>query len=83
MGGIARIATAVAHIREKTAGEVMLLDNGDTFHGTYPAVESKGQVLVPILNALGIDAMTAHWDFAWGPGHLKSLMAQLHGCLRY
>lgn len=78
MGGLARIASVVASLREETAGALVFLDNGDTFHGTFPAVQSKGEALIPMLNALGIDAMTAHWDFAWGPGHLRSLTSQLN-----
>ena len=37
---------------------VLLFANGDTFHGTYPVVKTKGESLIPILNELGFDAMT-------------------------
>ena len=40
-------------------------------------MHSKGRDLVPLLNALDFDAMTAHWDFAYGPEHLRSLADQL------
>jgi 2',3'-cyclic-nucleotide 2'-phosphodiesterase (5'-nucleotidase family) len=33
--------------------------------------------LIPILNALGLDAMTAHWEFAYGPATLKQRAAEL------
>lgn len=75
LGGYARLAGYLTALRRKRS--VIVLDNGDTFHGTYPAVHSKGEALVPILNAVGFDAMTGHWDFAYGPPHLKSLAAQL------
>lgn len=55
----------------------MALDNGDTFHGTFAAVESRGAALVPVMNALGLDAMTAHWEFAYGPAHFRALARQL------
>lgn len=77
-GGYARIATLVKQIRQETGNRVLFYDNGDTFHGTYPVVQSKGETLVPIMNALGVDGMTVHWDFAYGPKHLKRLAAQLH-----
>ncbi|MDJ0391132.1 bifunctional metallophosphatase/5'-nucleotidase [Roseomonas sp. E05] len=77
LGGYARIATLLRRLREERPGAVVALDNGDTFHGTYPVVLSKGQALVPILNALGLDGMTAHWDFAYGPQRLKALAGQL------
>lgn len=56
---------------------MIALDNGDTLHGTFPAVHSKGEAFVPLLNALAFDAMTAHWEFAYGPAHLRSLAKTL------
>jgi S-sulfosulfanyl-L-cysteine sulfohydrolase len=56
---------------------VLFLDNGDTFHGTYPVVQSQGESLVPIMNTLGLHAMTVHWDFAYGPQQLLKLRGQL------
>ena len=66
-GGYARIATLFKEERNEKNGKVIALDNGDTIHGTFPAVNSKGHALVPILNELDLDAMTAHWEFAYGP----------------
>lgn len=77
-GGYGRIATLFKEAREKNPNGVLALDNGDTFHGTYPVVDSKGEMLIPFLNALQIDAMTSHWDFAYGPGQLKNLMSKLN-----
>lgn len=77
-GGYARIATLVQRIREQAGGQVLFLDNGDTFHGTYPVVQSRGESLVPIMNALGLQAMTVHWDFAYGPDQLKRLERELN-----
>ena len=66
-GGYARLGGLVKEIRSKNSDQVLFLDNGDTLHGTYPAVQTQGQALVPILNMLGLDGMTAHWEFAYGP----------------
>jgi 2',3'-cyclic-nucleotide 2'-phosphodiesterase (5'-nucleotidase family) len=33
--------------------------------------------LLPILNSLGLDAMTAHWEFAYGPATFKQRAAEL------
>lgn len=76
MGGLARIATAFKEIRN-SGKDVIALDNGDTFHGTYAAVQSKGEALVPLMNALELDAMTVHWEFAYGPQGVKRLASQL------
>ena len=77
-GGFARIKSYVDQVRAEKDGNLLLFDGGDTFHGTYPVVKSQGQVLVPFLNSLEIDAMTAHWDFAYGPKVFDSLLASLN-----
>lgn len=75
-GGLARIKTIVDGLRQQD-DEVMFTDNGDTFHGTRPVVETEGLCLVPILSKLGLVGMTGHWDFAYGPEALQKLVAQL------
>lgn len=75
-GGYARIASIVKNIRSNNAN-TLLFDGGDTFHGTLPVVESKGEALVPILNKLDFDALVCHWDFAYGPAQLKKLAGLL------
>ncbi len=76
-GGYARIATILNQIRAENPGQVLFLDGGDTFHGTYSAVQTNGDALVPILNALRPAAMTAHWEFAYTPKGFKKLTANL------
>jgi S-sulfosulfanyl-L-cysteine sulfohydrolase len=76
-GGYARIAALLKQMRAERPGGVLVFDNGDTIHGTYPAVKTKGEALVPLLNALAFDAMTAHWEFAYGPAHLKKIAGRL------
>jgi sulfur-oxidizing protein SoxB len=77
-GGYARIATLFKQIKLEKGQKVIVLDNGDTIHGTFPAVNSKGEALVPILNALDIDAFTAHWEFAYGPENFKRIVDKLN-----
>lgn len=76
-GGYAKIAAKINDIRANNP-HTLLFDGGDTFHGTLPLVESKGEALLPILNRMGFSAMVGHWDFAYGPGQLKSLAAALN-----
>ncbi len=76
-GGYARLATLVEARRRQYPDATVLLDGGDTFHGTYPVIQTKGELLVPILNQMRFDAMTAHWDFAYGPRRLTELAGQL------
>lgn len=77
LGGLARISALIKAIRSEVGDNLLVLDCGDTFHGTYAAVTGKGIDLVPAVNLLGIDAMTAHWEFAWGPEHFEQLAGRL------
>lgn len=77
LGGLARIATLFDQVRQETDGAVIALDNGDTFHGTHVAVASQGHALVPMMNALKMDAMTVHWEFAFTPIGVCDLAARL------
>lgn len=76
-GGYARIAALVKQIRAANQGRVLFCDCGDTFQGTYPAQSTQGQAMVPVLNSLGLDAMTGHWEFAYGPAAFKQRAAEL------
>ena len=63
-GGYARIATLLQEIRAERPGEVAV-DCGDTIHGTYAAVETEGEALLPVLHQLDLTAWTGHWEFAY------------------
>jgi 2',3'-cyclic-nucleotide 2'-phosphodiesterase (5'-nucleotidase family) len=76
-GGFARIATLAGQIRAENPGRVLFCDNGDSLHGTHAAVATQGRAMVPILNALGLDAMTAHWEFAYGPAVFRERAGEL------
>jgi S-sulfosulfanyl-L-cysteine sulfohydrolase len=76
-GGYGRIAALLNQIRQENPGQVLAFDCGDTIHGTYTAVQTEGEVLIPILNSIGFDGMTAHWEFAYGPERLKEVADQL------
>ncbi len=76
LGGLARIKTIVDQLRRESP-HLLFTDNGDTLHGTRTVVESQGECLVPVLNHLGLSAMTGHWDFAYGPDHLQRLVGTL------
>jgi 2',3'-cyclic-nucleotide 2'-phosphodiesterase (5'-nucleotidase family) len=77
VGGYARIATLITQIRAANQGRTLFCDCGDTLHGTYPALKTQGQAVIPVLNSLGLDAMTAHWEFAYGRAIVKQRAAEL------
>lgn len=76
VGGYARISTLVKQIRRNN-NPTLFFDGGDTFHGTLPLVDSKGEAMIPILNELSFNAMVGHWDFAYGPQQLNHLLTKL------
>jgi 5'-nucleotidase len=76
-GGFSRIVSIINDIR-KSNTNILLFDGGDTFHGTLPLIQSKGEAIIPILNKMGFSAMVGHWDFAYGPQQLKNITSQLN-----
>lgn len=72
-GGLGRVAALLKAIRAADPGRVLAFDCGDTIHGTRAVVETKGQAVMPILNAMPFDAWTAHWEFAYGPERLQEI----------
>ncbi len=77
-GGLARIARYLKDIRRERKDAVLFLDGGDTFHGTYPVVKTRGEACIPLLRELGIAAMTAHWEFAYGLQRFKEIVKDLN-----
>ena len=71
--GLAEMAAAVKTVKAKNPA-TLWLDAGDTFHGMPMITISKGENLVPLLNAAGLDAMTAgNHDFNYGSAQLEKL----------
>lgn len=76
-GGYSRIKTLVDSIRVENPN-TLFLDCGDTFHGTFITTQTHGNAIIPLMNAMGLDAATAHWDFAYTPSHLRELSNRLN-----
>lgn len=75
-GSYARIMTLVKNIRKENPN-TLVFDGGDTFHGTLPLIESKGEAILPVLKQFGFSAMVGHWDFAYGADQLVKLQQAL------
>ena len=76
MGGMDRVATVVKAIRAARP-EAILLDGGDTWHGSMTSLLTKGQDMVNIMNALKVDAMTSHWEWTYGTERVKEIVDTL------
>ncbi len=74
MGGMDRITTVINSIRaERGANNVLLLDGGDTWQGSWTALQTKGQDMVDVMSALKLDAMVSHWEFTLGAERVKEI----------
>ncbi|MXQ07466.1 thiosulfohydrolase SoxB [Alphaproteobacteria bacterium GH1-50] len=76
MGGLDRVATVINAIRADRP-DALLLDGGDTWHGSYTCYHSQGQDMVNVMNALRPDAMTMHWEFTLGSDRVHELVESL------
>ena len=76
MGGMDRVATVVKSIKADRP-DALVLDGGDTWHGSMTSLLTKGQDMVNIMNQLGTDAMTSHWEWTFGQDRVKEIVEGL------
>lgn len=76
VGGMDRVATVIKAIRADRP-DALLLDGGDTWHGSYTCHRTAGQDMVNVMNALKPDAMTFHWEFTLGSDRISEIVEGL------
>ena len=76
VGGLDRVATVIKAIRADRP-DAILLDGGDTWHGSYTCHHSQGQDMVNVMNALKTEAMTFHWEFTLGSDRVHEIIDSL------
>jgi len=73
VGGFAHLAALVKNLKASRPG-ALLLDGGDTWQGSATALWTQGQDMVDACRLLGVDVMTAHWEFTYGESRVKELV---------
>ncbi|MEP2944696.1 MAG: thiosulfohydrolase SoxB [Lentilitoribacter sp.] len=76
VGGLDRVATVIKAIRADRP-DAILLDGGDTWHGSYTCYKTNAQDMVNVMNALNPDAMTFHWEFTLGSERVQEIVENL------
>ena len=76
VGGLDRVATVLKSIRADRP-DAILLDGGDTWHGSYTCHHTQGQDMVNVMNALNTEAMTFHWEFTLGSDRIHEIIDTL------
>ncbi len=76
VGGLDRVSTVINAIRADRP-DALLLDGGDTWHGSYTCHHTEGQDMVNVMNALKPDAMTFHWEFTLGSDRVNEIVEGL------
>jgi S-sulfosulfanyl-L-cysteine sulfohydrolase len=73
VGGFAHLATLVKMLRAERPAS-LLLDGGDTWQGSATSLWTRGQDMIEAQKQLGVDIMTAHWEFTYGAERVKQVV---------
>jgi len=82
IGGFAHLATLVKRLRADRPG-ALLLDGGDTWQGSGLALWTKGADMIEAQKLLGVDLMTAHWEFTYGEKRVKEAVEKELGKIEF
>jgi sulfur-oxidizing protein SoxB len=75
-GGYAHLATLVKRLRSSRP-HALLLDGGDSWQGSATALWTQGRDMIGAQKRLGVDYMTAHWEFTYGADRVQKAIAEL------
>ena len=73
VGGFAHLATLVKRIRAERP-HALLLDGGDTWQGSATSLWTQGADMIGAQKLLGVELMTAHWEFTYGAERVKQVV---------
>jgi sulfur-oxidizing protein SoxB len=73
VGGFAHLATLVKRLRAARP-QSLLLDGGDTWQGSATSLWTRGQDMIEAQKLLGVEMMTAHWEFTYGAKRVQEVV---------
>ncbi|WP_342131652.1 thiosulfohydrolase SoxB [Hydrogenophaga sp. OTU3427] len=73
VGGFAHLATLVKQLKASRP-HALLLDGGDTWQGSATSLWTRGQDMVDACKLLGVNVMTAHWEFTFGAQRVQEIV---------
>ena len=73
VGGFAHLATLIKRVRASRP-QALLLDGGDTWQGSATALWTNGQDMVDAAKLLGVNMMSAHWEFTLGARRVQQII---------
>ena len=73
VGGFAHLSTLVKQLRSSRPG-ALLLDGGDTWQGSATSLWTNAQDMVDACKLLGVNVMTAHWEFTYGEARMMEII---------
>ncbi len=77
VGGMAHVATTIHRLRSEVSGKALVLDGGDTWHGSGVSLFDRGVSMVKIMNTIGYDVMApGNWEYIYPKEHLLELIGQ-------
>ncbi len=77
VGGMAHVATVIKQLRSEVEGRALVLDSGDTWHGSGLSYFDQGRSMVKVMNAIGYDAMApGNWEYIYPQEHMLELVEQ-------
>ena len=82
VGGFAHLATLVKRLRADRP-HALLLDGGDTWQGSATSLWTKGADMIGAQKLLGVDLMTAHWEFTYGAARIKQAVDKELGGIEF
>jgi len=75
-GGYAHIATLVKRLRASRP-HALILDGGDSWQGSATALWTEGADMIGAQQRLGVQYMTAHWEFTYGAERMLAAVKEL------